>query len=168
MTDRDMKIINFINKCPCYSNSIQKIFFSGKSQRMANKRLKYLFDYGYVKRTRENTWESYFYYINRKPKQLIHYDYIARSYHWIMLQGYNILSFEVQKQYGNIRPDLLVEIYKDNKSGFIPVEVELNLYNLDHKIKQYEKTDFKKLILVSNSTRDSEKIDIINIKIKDI
>jgi hypothetical protein len=168
MTDRDMKIINFINKCPCYSNSIQKIFFPGKSQRMANKRLKYLFDYGHVKRTRENTWESYFYYINRKPKQLIHYDYIARSFHWIMQQGYIINEFEVQKRYEKIIPDLIVDISKDGKRGLLPVEVELNLYNLDHKIKQYENSEFNKLLLFSNSTRQSNIINIINAKIEDL
>lgn len=168
MTGRDVNIINFINKCPCCASTIQKIFFPGRSQRMANKRLKYLFDYGHVKRTRENTWESYFYYINRKPKQLIHYDYIARSYHWIMMQGYNILNFEVQKQYEHIRPDLIAEISKDDKSGVIPVEVELNLYNLDNKIKQYENSQFQKLLLFSHSSRESKIINIINVKIKDI
>jgi hypothetical protein len=168
MTERDIRIVEFLNKLPCSSSTIQKIFFSGKTLRMANKRLKYLFDYGHVKRTRGHNWENYYYYVNRKPKQLIHYDYIARAFYWIMQQGYIINEFEVQKKYDKIIPDLLVDISKDNKTGLLPVEVELNLYNLEHKIKQYENSQFEKLLLFSNSSRESKVINIINVKIKDI
>jgi len=168
MIERDNKIIEFLNKCPCNSSTINKIFFPGKTMRMTNKRLKYLYDYGHVKRTRDTNWENYIYYTQRKPKQLIHYDNIARAYNWIMLQGYFINDFEIQKQHNNIIPDLLVDISKDNKRGLLPVEVELNLYNLDHKVKQYEKSEFEKLVLVSNSTRHSDKIQIINIKLSEL
>jgi len=168
MTERDNQILKFLNQLPCSSSTIQKIFFPGKTLRMANKRLKYLFDYGHVKRTREHNWENYYYYVDRKPKQLMHYDYIARAYLWIMEQGYIINEFEVQKKHERIIPDLIVDISKDNKRGLLPVEVELNSYNLNYKIRQYENSEFSKLLLFSNSFRESDIINIINVKIKDI
>lgn len=168
MTARDKEIIEFLSKCPCSSCAINKIFFPGKSMRMTNKRLKTLHDYGHLKRVRETTWDNYFYYVQRKPVQLQHYDYIARAYFWIIKQGYEVLGFEVQKQFGNIRPDLLVDIRKEGKSGLLPVEIELNLYNLDHKVKLYENSGFEKLVLFSNQPKESQFLKIINRSIKEL
>jgi hypothetical protein len=168
MTARDQEIIEFLSKCPSSSGTINKIFFHGKSMRMTNKRLKFLYDYGHLKRIRETTWDNYFYYVQRKPVQLQHYDYIARAYFWILKQGYEVIGFDVQKQYGNIRPDLLADIRKDGRSGLLPVEIELNLYNLDHKVKLYESSGFEKLVLFSNRIKESKAIKIINRNIKEL
>jgi len=168
MTERDNVIIEFLSKCPSSSCTINKIFFTGKSMRMTNKRLKLLYDYGHIKRTRETNWDNYYYYVQKKPSQLLHYDYIARAYYWIIKQGYEILNFDIQKQYENIRPDLLAMIRKNNKDGLLPVEIEFNLYNLDHKVKLYENSQFEKLVLFSNKPRESRSITIINRSLKEL
>lgn len=169
MTERDLQIVDFVSKCPCNSDTIQKIFFAGKTMRMANKRLHKLFDYGYIQRTRNSSWENYTYYLGRKPAQLMHADCIARSYLWLLEHGYTIKNFEVQKQYGKARPDLTAEIERSNKSGIVAVEVELSNHDINKKVKAYEEQDlFKSLILVSNYTRSSELIKITNVKLKEL
>jgi hypothetical protein len=169
MTERDLFIVDFIEKCPCSSATIHKLFFKGKTMRMANKRLHKLFDYGYINRTRNSSWENYTYYLNRKPAQLIHSDCIARSYLWLLEKGYIIHSYEIQKQYNKVRPDLSADIEKNGKRGMVAIEVELSNNDIKKKIKQYEEQDlFKSLILVSNYIRTSEIIKISNVNIKEL
>lgn len=169
MTERDLKIVDFVSRCPCSSSTIQKIFFNGKSMRMTNKRLHKLFEYGYLKRTRQSTWENYTYYENKKPAQLMHSDCIARSYLWLLEHGYFIHNYEVQKQYGKARPDLTADIERNGKRGLIAIEVELSNHDIYKKIKQYEEQDlFKSLILVSNYIRSSELIKITNVKLTEL
>lgn len=136
---------------------------------MANKRLHKLFDYGYINRTRNSSWENYTYYLNRKPAQLIHSDCIARTYLWLLNKGYTIHDYEVQKQYNKVRPDMAVDIEKNGKRRMVAIEVELSNNNIKKKIKQYEEQNlFKSLILVSNYIRTSEIIKISNVNIKDL
>lgn len=169
MTDRDLRIVDFVSKCPCSSATLQKLFFAGKSMRMANKRLHKLFDYGYIKRIRQSTWENYTYYINKKPAQLMHSDCIARSYLWLLEHGYMIHDYEVQKHCGKVRPDLSADIERNGKRGLIAVEVELSNHDIYKKIKQYEEQDvFKSLILMSNYCGSSELIKITNVNIKEL
>lgn len=169
MTERDLKIVDFISKCPCSSSTIQKIFFQGKSMRMANKRLYKLFNYGYIKRIRSNSWENYTYYLNRKPAQLMHSDCIARSYLWLLEHGYIIYDFEIQKQYDKVRPDLTADIERSGKRGLVAVEVELSNNDVKNKIKSYEQQSlFKSLILVSGKDQQSNLIKITNINIKEL
>lgn len=169
MTDRDLKIVDFVSQCPCSSATIQKIFFPEKTMRMANKRLLKLFNYGYLKRTRNNTWENYYYYTGNKPKQLIHSDCIARSYLWLLEHDYTIYNYEIQKQYDKLRPDLVADIERNGKRGIIAIEVELSNNDIKKKIKAYEEQEFfKSLILVSNYERTSDIIKITNIKLKEL
>lgn len=86
-----------------------------------------------------------------------------------MQQGYKIYSFEVQKQYETIRPDLIVEIEKDGKKGTLAAEIELSNNDIHKKIKQYEDQKiFNKLLLVSPTKRTSSKINIINLNLKEL
>lgn len=165
MTDRDELVVDFISKIPCFSDTIQKLFFP--SDRVTNRRLAHLVDYNYLKRTREGSTERYFYYVNREPKQKRHMDFMAKTYYWMLQNGYNIKEFEVQHQVDNIRPDLLLTIEQNGKEGIIPVEVELSNNDIHKKIRKYEENNtFKKLLLVSGYTRKSDKIDIINLNLK--
>lgn len=166
MTNRDSKVVEFVTKCPCYSNTIQNIFYPSRT--VSNRRLTILVDYGYLKRYREHTHEFYFYYAKRKPKQMKHSDYIARTYYWIIKQGYEVTEFCIQKRIENIIPDMLCILKQNNKVGELPIEIELGNSNIENKIRKYEKSKFKKLLFVSNKEVDSDIIDIINVKLCDI
>lgn len=165
MTDRDSKVVEFIEKCPCYSDTIQKLFYP--SQRVANRRLAWLHDQLYLRRTRDTAAEKYFYFTRNRSKQREHFDTIARTYLWLMGNGYRIHGFEVQKQHGNIRPDMLLDLERE-KRIVLPVEVELSNNDIQAKIKRYEESTFKKLLLVSTVSRCSKSIDIINLNVKEL
>jgi len=167
ITDRDYEVVEFVSKLPCYSDTIHKIFFSNTSQRVANRRLAFLHDYLYLRRSRHGANDKYFYYTKREPVQKLHLDYIARAYNWVIQNGYRIHNFEVQKEYGNLRPDMLLEIEKNGKRGLLAVEVELSNNNVVRKIQKYEEYGkFKKLLLVSKADVSSKVIDIIKIDTK--
>lgn len=169
ITDRDYKVVEFVSKLPCYSDTIQKIFFSNTSQRVTNRRLTFLHDYLYLRRSRHGANDKYFYFTKREPKQKLHLDYIARTYLWIYQNGYKIHDFEVQKDYDKLIPDMVLQIEKDGKKGTLAVEVELSNNNIARKIKKYEDNGrFKKLLIFSNSDVSSNRIDIISKSIKEL
>jgi len=167
ITDRDYDVVEFVSKCPCYSDTIQKLFYP--SQRVANRRLTFLNDYLYLRRSRHGANDKYFYYTKREPKQKLHLDYIARAYCWVRENCYAIHDFEIQKEYGNLRPDMLLDIEKNGKRGLLAVEVELSNNNIARKIQKYEECGkFKKLLLVSKADVSSKVIDVIKIDIKEL
>jgi len=166
LTNRDNQVVEFLSKCPCYSNTLKDIFYP--SQRVANKRLKYLSDYGYLNRKRDHNCEHYFYYISREPKQKQHLNYIAKTYKWIKEQGYEVLYFAVQKKYDNVIPDMVCVLKQNDKIGTLAVEIELSNNNIERKIKQYESSEFKKILFVSKREIDSNKIEVINLDLKKI
>jgi hypothetical protein len=167
LIERDSKVVEFVSNLPCFSDTIHDLFFANTSQRVTNRRLAYLYDYGYLNRYRRGCNDKYFYFVGKKaPRVKEHYDYMARTYKWIIDNGYIIKEFEVEKPCGKIRPDLIVEIEQNGKSGIVAVEVERSNNDIKKKIKKYEDAQmFKKLILVSKKKRESEKIDIINVDI---
>lgn len=168
--ERDMKVVEFIKMIPCYSNTITKIFYT--STRMANKHLEQLYDYGYINRYRKFAHENYFYYTGKLKTHRKHYDIIARVYHWLEQNNYEILNCKVQVQEQGIRPDLILEIKQNNKVGILTVEIERSYGNLKHTIKKYGETDFNSLLLVSHMPTDKvegyeeyiQKVNNINFK----
>ncbi len=169
ITDRDKVIIEFISNIPCYSNTIQKLFFP--SQRTANNRLSHLYDHGYIKRSRKHASEFYFYWSGRREpadKHKKHYDLIARAYWWVQQNGYNILKCEVQKEYGKVKPDLLLHIEKDSRANLLPVEIERS-NNIENTIRKYEDTEFRKILLFSKRAfTKGTSIEIVNINLSQL
>ena len=170
ITKHDVNIINFIEMLPCYSDTIQKLFY--KSQRATNRRLTYLYEYGCIKRHREHASKKYFYWNNRRQpsdKHKNHYDMTARAYIWVLNQGYNIINVEVQKQHGNVTPDLLLHIEREGIENLLPVEVECT-NNIWNTVKKYDGSGFKKLLLFSKRSfnRDAGFIEIIDIRLGEL
>ncbi len=143
--ERDMKVIEFVSKIPCYTDTLCKIFYS--SQRMTNHHLNILYKDGYIKRYRKFAHERYFYYTKPK-KHREHYDKIARTYYWFVQNGYKIIDFKVQENTNGVMPDLLLQVKQDDSIVDLPVEVEHT--NIKQTVKKYQKTDFDNLILVSS------------------
>lgn len=177
LQDRDNKIIDFLIMCPADSDSICKLFFSGK--RTCNERLRKLVDYGYLKRWRKNVNSNYIYYIKRKPIQIEHCNYIAKSYIWIKEQGYDIEKFKREVEIENVRADALIKIKSGNKEGYLILEVELSNNNISRKLMKYEdlllSRKYKKyfdvmpkLLYVTDKTVKSDILSIINVKLKEL
>lgn len=169
MTDRDMRVVDFVSRNPCRSDVIQKLFYP--SYRVAMRRLKLLTEYGYLKRFRESPNEKYFYYTRQRPKQLQHLNLAAKTILFAKSLGYEVEEFRREVKLDNVRPDAVMGLSKDGQSGVLVVEIERFNNSLKNKIKNYERiykekkyfTKFK-ILYISNYKVSSEVIDIINIK----
>lgn len=164
ITERDWKVVEFVSKIPCYSDTIKKLFYPSKC--VANRRLTYLHDYLYIRRSRHGANDKYFYYIKREPSQKKHLDLLARTYLWLIKEGYKVEILTVQTQIGKIRPDMTVNLERNGKKVLLAVEIQ-RMFDSE-KIKKYEESDFKKVLYVSNRQITSSKIEIINLNIKEL
>ena len=153
MRDRDIEVANFINNIQCNSDTISAIFFPSRT--VANRRLAYLFNYGYVDRTRDHACEPYFYFKKgiKPTKQRQHSDLIARAYFWILCMGYNIIEYYVQKKDNDIIPDLICRIEDNNKQSLIAIEIDIANNNIEKTIGKYEyQNQFSKVVIFTKKT----------------
>jgi predicted transcriptional regulator len=159
--ERDMKVVEFVNLIPCFSDTIQKIFYQSRS--MANDHLSKLVNYGYIKRHRKFAHERYFYYTGKLKKRKDHYDIIAKTYHWLQQNDYEIINCKVQQRQNNIEPDMIIEIKQDNNICAVAVEIERANKNIKNTIKKYQNTEFNNLFLVSHLPTGMIKSEYINL-----
>ena len=168
--ERDMKVVEFINNFPCYSDTILKMFYNSRS--MSNEHLKKLYDYGYIKRDRKHAHEKYFYYTGKKRSRKEHYDIMAKTYCWMIKNEYDIINVKVQQRQSNIEPDMLLEINQDGKICVVAVEIERAIKNIKNTIKKYQDTEYKNLFLISDlptGITQSEYVDLLyNINFKEL
>lgn len=144
MTDRDSKVVDFINKYKlCTSNHIYKIYFSQVDQTVCKRRLRYLADYGYIKREKHNG-NNYIYYCDTKvATRLVAHDLLITDFVVKLLnEGYEILEFKKSFALGDIIPDAYIKVSKDNKVKNILLEVQLSKHDCLSKYK-----NLKKLVL---------------------
>lgn len=147
-----MKVVEFVNNFPCYSDTILKMFYNSRS--MCNDHLKKLHDYGYIKRERKHAHERYFYYTGKSRTRKEHYDIIAKTYHWILKNDYEVLDVKVQNRQDSIEPDMIVEIKQGKNKGLLAVEIERANKNIKNTIKKYDGTNFNSVLMVSNLPTD--------------
>lgn len=168
LTERDLNVVEFIEKNPCRSDVIQKLFYP--SYRVAMNRLNKMVDEGYLRRYRENPNKKYFYYIGSRPKQIEHMDLATRSILWIQSKGYQVLNFKREVKLDGARPDAVAGITKNNEYGILMIEIERFNNTLNKKIPIYERiykerkyfNSFKILYVCSKSIR-SNIVDVISI-----
>jgi len=128
ITRRDQDILNAIETFHVLTVSqIHRLFFHLVSPRYTRRRLKYLADQGYIKRTRSTIDNSYAYYIDKKSLlQQIHHDLIRAELYVTLKQRYDVLEWHNEYTIDHIRPDALAYI----KHGTVhPVLVEVHLSN---------------------------------------
>lgn len=173
MTDRDLKVIEFVAMNPCSVDVIERLFYP--SYRVATRRLNKIVEYGYLKRYRESPNEKYFYYTGKLPKQREHLNISIKTILYAQSLGYEVVEFRREVKLDNIRPDAIIGLKKNDKSGVLLVEVERFNNSLKKKIKKYEeiyknKKYFSKfkILYISRYKVYSEIIDIINLSFDDI
>ena len=173
LTDRDNKIIEFINDFKCATTStIADIFFP--SLRTAQRRLKYLCEHGYIKAYQEHITLEKIYYIKKKPSQLKHSLILSSFIAEIKKANIEILKYRVQFKLGNTIPDCLLVLRYNNKNYIYLVECEnTKQFNL----KKYEDLyysraykdilpTFPSIIVISNRpVKKSDKFDVIDVKL---
>ncbi len=173
ITERDLKALDFIGKCPCKSDIIQKLFYPSYSVTMY--RLRAMLADGYINRYRGGVGQKYVYYTDKRPKQIEHMNMIAMSCLWLKNRGYRVLNFKREVRLDGVRPDAIIGIEKNGEYGVLMVEIErfnntlvkkISLYEKIYKEKKYFNTF--KILYVCNKEVRSSIIDVINIKPKDL
>jgi hypothetical protein len=129
ITKRDQDIYNFIEDFHAATASqLHALFFNNTSYRYSRKRLQYLSEEGFIKRTRSTINNDYAYYIKKYSLlQQLHHDLIRTELYTHLKQRYYLLEWNNEMTIANIRPDALTYI---NDHGIVfPVFVEIHLNN---------------------------------------
>lgn len=129
VTKRDQDILNFLEEFhAATSGQIHKLFFTGTSYRYSRKRLQYISEQGFVKRTRSTINNDNAYYI-KKPSllQQLHHDLIRTELYTAIRSKYELLSWANEVPVGNIRPDALA--YVQHSGIVFPLMIEIHLSN---------------------------------------
>lgn len=173
LTNRDKEVLEFISKNPCRSDTIIRLFYP--SYRVGTKRLQVMTDAKYLKRYRESPNCKYFCYVGSKPKQLEHMDMAVKTILWVKSKGYTVLSFKREIKLDGARPDAIIGIEKNGQYGILMVEIERFNNTLKKKIELYERIleegkyfNTFKILYVCNKEITSDKVDVINVKPKEI
>ena len=130
LTDRDINIVNFIHEVGlATTKNINDLFFSDVSRTVLSRRLNHLVDYNFLKRIRvKELNNSYMYYIDSKPKHLVH-ELIGTSFYVALSNlGFNIIRFMRNKKLGNCIIDIIViaEINGSEEVFFVEVQRHFN------------------------------------------
>ncbi len=148
MTDRDSQVYEFLNNHSCFTDTINKMFY--KNICVCNRRLAWLHNNGYIKRSRDRVNEPYFYY-TKSTKQKKHMDYIAKIHLWMKLNNFKVLEYQVQTKVKKCIPDLVLNIQQSNgKIGTLIAEVELSGNKIDNKLYNYSEAGFNNIIIFTN------------------
>ena len=137
LTSRDIKVINFLSDSNVIltASQIGKIFYSENARddksslKIAQKRLKKMFDAKEVKRFRDYSTQEFYYYLSPKVPKLTQHKLLISEFITRMTQD----NFEVewvklewthfQKDY-HLRPDAFIKFRYGNDDFYILLEVD--------------------------------------------
>lgn len=141
VTKRDKEVIEFIqdNKAAT-TETIKELFYP--SLRVAQNRLKLMYDNKLLQRDRDYYTSQYYYYI-KKPVQARHCLLLTDFYRHLSSMA-QIEIFEKEFTIENIRPDALVAYRYANRNYIAFVEIELsNTPNIEKYEKLYKSGKYK-------------------------
>ncbi len=176
VTERDKKILELIEKLRVVDVfTVDTILFSNtKTNRMCQKRLTNLAEFGRVKRWRQNQISQYVYFQGRKPGNLEHSLLVSHFVAHLYRLGAEVLKIKREWLIGEgIRIDLFVA-YKLNDKSYIAIVEAENTKSFD---KKYEKLEefylsgaykelfpiMPKVICITNKDFKKRALDVITI-----
>lgn len=163
MKERDLSIVQFIHEVQvATTKNIQDLFFSEVSKTVASRRLNHLVDYSFIKRTKvKELNNAHVYYIDSKPRYLIH-ELIGTTFYVSLINlGYEIIRFARTKKIGNCIADLIIVAQRDNVEEVFFVEVQRNFNHITKCTDKYKELyysgiwrdvfeEFPKVVVVSD------------------
>lgn len=172
LTDRDVKIIEFLknNKC-ADTTTLSNIYFNG-SLRSCQHRLKKLCDNGDLKSFRENILSQNIYYVKKKPSSYKHALKVTQFIAELHKLGIEVLKVKTPYAIGNMIADslLVVRINGDVKILWLEVELtkffNLNKYEDLYYSRKWKEVlpNFGSIVVVSDKkVKTNNKFDIIKI-----
>lgn len=136
ITDRDKEIIQFLKDFKVAStNTISDLFFNS-SLRPCQRRLKYLYEHGYINSYQENVITEKIHYVKRKPTNLQHALILSEFMSKLKINNIEVIKYKVPYKFENIIADAFIAIRINNKNLIYFVEVE-NTKQFD--LEKYEK-----------------------------
>lgn len=164
LTERDREILSWIEKYKSITLSqIQYLFFNG-SYESARRRMKQLENMKFVKSIQNSLLGNKVFFNDFVLND--HNLFVIEFLKFIKKQGGNIIEFKTQPSYmdNKIRPDAFIIFELKDNVYFILLEVDLNHYTSNSKMKKYEelykKEELQKLccgtfpiILISRPTK---------------
>ena len=167
ITNRDLQVVDFLDKYRIASTTTLEHFFF-PSRRVAQRRLKVLSDMNYIRRSKENFYSDYYYYL-KKPKQLRHSLLITNFYREFS-KYVEIQHFECQKKIDQIIPDGLIGYTKNHIKKIAILEVELSNNGFDYQ--KYRNFPHKKhfnmipdiFVVTKHQIKNDSKINFIQIR----
>lgn len=132
---RDRTILEALERLSVLTTEqVRLLFFHGLSQDrlICQRRMKRLFERGHVKRGRFSANEPYFYYIDKKPKQLEHrlgvnWVYVRETLKWRRIPDYKLSYPVFEDTYRNMRPDAFFAVKntfkKENLFYFVEFDI---------------------------------------------
>ncbi len=152
ITKRDQDIYNFLDRKEnggmgfhhASTSQLNRLFFPGTSDRYCRKRLQYLYECGYLKRTRSTLGNDYAYFIEKKSLlQQVHHDLIRTEIYAAIQSRFKILEWHNEFSIEHIRSDAFCYISNGGIGYPIFIEIHLNNnFNFD-KYKEFAKQDLK-------------------------
>lgn len=128
MTSRDYEIIEFVKKFGIASTStIQQEFFPSLSS--CQKRLKVIYDEHRLRRSRDVINSEYVYF-SRRPKQFRH-SLLVSDFYRELSKIATVPVFNIEPEYGDIRPDASFGYEIGNKKYLGLLEVEISNKGFD-------------------------------------
>lgn len=173
MTERDYKILQFLEICP--SNSVLIADYLGASKQVIQRRLQKLYENDKVKRGREDINSYYIYYVDGKcPKNLNHMLMLSKLYIYWTKKGYEILKFkrEVLLCKG-IKADGLAVVKRGNGVEVIAIEADI-WTNPSHKVIKYTNNkqvlintfgQMPQLLFITNKSVKSKEIEVDRLRL---
>ena len=177
ITDRDLQILNFLDKVRLATKEqIHELFFSDVSDKVTYRRLNKLANEDFIKRSYYNLGKNkniYVYYLDKKPsKKLIKHDlYITDLIVYLEKLQYKIVKFEKSPVIGRVIPDAYMKIRKDGKTKNLLLEVQLSkndclskYYNFKDVVLENTNWNIMPKLLVL-SDLNINRIDLIDIRV---
>lgn len=171
LTERDNKIIEFLNQYKCATTStISDLFFNG-SRRPTTRRLKHLKEHGFIKSSQEYISTEKVHYINKKPTQLKH-SCICSQFACMMKLNDNIIKEKIEFKIGNVRADLLLindkpEIYLIEVCNTKPFDVNKYIKLKRSLVWKDVFPVFPTIVVISDkSVKKSNELNIIHYNLK--
>lgn len=179
MEDRDVKVLKFLTDMRIATNeNIQEAFFKGLNPCVCYRRLSYLVECKWVKRSYYNIdgkKNIYIYYLDKKPsKKILEHDLLITKFVVnLICEGYEILEFEKTPIIGGIKPDAMIKFRTSNdKVKYIFLEIQLSDHNCISKyynIKSKIKTDIPNILyIVTNKDIKDTKLRDLKVVIDDL
>ena len=172
LTDRDLKIIDFLkNNKVADTTTLSNIFFDG-SLRSCQHRLKKLVDNGDLKAFRENILSPNIYYTKKKPTSYKHAIKVTQFIAELHKLGIEILKIKTPYAIGNMIADSLIVCRVNGDVKILWLEVELTkFFNLNKYEDLYYSRKWKEvlpnfgsIVVVSDKkVKTNNKFDIIKI-----